>query len=135
MNLNVHLGGNVTIVNIHLQKSLNLTFLPNATGPAHQQSVSVHGATGTMDVSAPSGEAASGPDTTRVDGQEALSAPALSPKAKTALLAILWVFLVLLSLGSLLGLPAEVQAITGSFIGNLSLALIITWRVNDSRKH
>jgi hypothetical protein len=59
---------------------------------------------------------------------------ATQPDAKTVFLALLWVLLILLSLGPVLGLPAEAQEIIGGLLANVGLGLIITWRVNDGRK-
>ena len=134
LTLNVHLGSNVTIVNINLENSVSPTFLSNIAGPTQQQNVSVHGATGTMDVSAPAAEAgASDSDATTVDGQEALSAPALSANAKTAFLAIMWVFVILLPLKIGL-LPPEFQAIIRDYIALVPAAVVIHWHVTGNGK-
>jgi hypothetical protein len=52
---------------------------------------------------------------------------------KTVFLAILWVFAILLPL-KIGQLSPDVQAIIRDFVGTISLALIIHWRVQDSRK-
>lgn len=61
--------------------------------------------------------------------------PAVHIDAMTVFLAILWLFLILLALGPLLGLSAEVQLIIGGLIANVSFGLTITFRVIDKRKH
>lgn len=53
--------------------------------------------------------------------------------AKTVFLAILWVFAILLPLKIGL-LPPEVQAIIRDYLVTIGTALIIHWRVTDSRK-
>jgi hypothetical protein len=53
--------------------------------------------------------------------------------AKRAFLAVVWLFAVGL-VPVMKDLPPEVQAITRDFVANVAFALIITWRVNDSRK-
>jgi hypothetical protein len=54
--------------------------------------------------------------------------------AKTVFLAIVWVFAVLLPLKIGL-LPSEVQTIIRDYLVTVGTALIIHWRVQDSRKH
>ena len=140
MNLKIHLGSNVTIVNIHLEKSLESAFLSNTGGPTQQQNVSVHGDASTMDVSSPPGEVvASGPDATRVDGQEALPAPAPSLNsvinATTVLVAVLWVLTIAMPPVVVLTLPVTAQSIIAGYVAAVPLSLAITWRVYDSRKH
>ena len=53
--------------------------------------------------------------------------------AKTVFLATLWVFAILLPL-KIGQLSPDVQTIIRDFVGTISLALIIHWRVQDSRK-
>ena len=139
MNLETHLRGNVTIVNIHLEKSLNPTFLSNTAGPTQQQNVSVHRATDTMDVSAPVGEVAvSGPDATRVDSQEDLSAPVLSPNlainATTMLLAVLWVLALALPPVVVLTLPVTAQSIIAGYVAAVGVMLTIHWPLSGKRR-
>jgi hypothetical protein len=103
------------------------------------RSAVVHGQVARVSVAAPMGtvvvtNAAAGTDMLTVQKTASPEAP-VPLDAKTVFLAIMWVFLILLSLGSLLGLPAELLAIIAGFLGNVSLGLIITWRVNDSRRH
>ena len=54
--------------------------------------------------------------------------------AKTVFLAILWLFTFVLPPVVVLMLPAEAQAIIAGYVAAVGNALIITWRVNDSRK-
>ncbi len=53
--------------------------------------------------------------------------------AKTIFLAILWVLAILLPL-KIGQLPLEVQTIVRDYLATVGLALIIHWRVSDSRK-
>lgn len=140
MNLKIHLASNVTIVNIHLEKSLKSAFLSNTAGPTQQQNVPVHGATGTMDVSSPPGEVvASGPDAARVDGQEASPAPVPSLNsvinATTVLVAVLWLLTIAIPPVVVLTLPVTAQSIIAGYVAAVGLTLIIHWRISDSRKH
>jgi hypothetical protein len=54
--------------------------------------------------------------------------------AKTVFLVVLWVCTILLPLKIGL-LPLDVQAIIRDYLVAVGLALIIHWRVSDSRKH
>jgi hypothetical protein len=139
MNLNVHLGSNVTTVNTRLDRSLDPTFLSNTAGPIPQQNASVHGATGTVDVSAPPDEiVASGPDATRVDGREALPAPPPSLNsvinATTVLMTVLWVLTLALPPVVVLTLPVTAQSIIAGYVAAVGLMLMIHWRVTDKGK-
>jgi hypothetical protein len=53
--------------------------------------------------------------------------------AKTIFLTILWVLAILLPL-KVGQLPPEVQASISNYLATVGLALIIHWRVSDSRK-
>lgn len=53
--------------------------------------------------------------------------------AKTVFLALLWVLAILLPL-KVGQLPPEVQTIIGDYLSSVGLALIIHWRMSDSRK-
>jgi hypothetical protein len=79
-------------------------------------------------------------DSVRMDDREAqpVSVPsrtemAMPLDAKTIFLAILWVLTVLLPL-KIEQLPLEVQTIIRDYLATVGLALIIHWRVSDSRK-
>lgn len=59
---------------------------------------------------------------------------AVPPDAKTVFLAILWVFAILLPLKIGL-LPLDVHTIIRDYLVTVGTALVIHWRVSDSRKH
>jgi hypothetical protein len=54
--------------------------------------------------------------------------------AKTVFLAIPWLFILVLPPVVVLMLPVETQFIIADYVAAVGNALIITWRVNDSRK-
>jgi hypothetical protein len=78
------------------------------------------------------GEAGAATDTLTVQ-QETQTDIGMPLDAKTVFLAIMWVFAILLPL-KIGELPPEVQTIIRDFLVTIGTALVIHWRVTDSRK-
>jgi len=106
--------------------------------PRRRLDVSIPGRPGTVSVSALAGaialsNAGAATDTLTVRGDSPADV-GMPLDAKTVFLAIVWVFAMLLPVAILL-LSPEVQTIIMDFVVTVGAALIIHWRVQDSRKH
>jgi hypothetical protein len=74
--------------------------------------------------------------TDRLDVKVEEEAPADAKPIDVPALAVILVWLIALSLPAAQAhLSPEAQQVINTYIGTISLALIITWRINDNRKH
>jgi hypothetical protein len=102
-----------------------------------QRSALVHGPVGTVSIAAPPGlvavsDAGMATDTVIVQ-KESPTNVEMPLDAKTVFLAILWVFAILLPLKIGL-LSPDVQTIIRDYLVTVGTALVIHWRVTDTRK-
>ena len=107
--------------------------------PSRQQrDVSVRGPVATVSAAAPAGQvvvsdAGTATDTLAVR-EDSPGEVAVPLDAKTVFLAILWVLTLALPPVVVLTLPVEVQSIIAGYVAAVGVALIVHWRVSDSRK-
>ena len=103
-----------------------------------QQNAIVYGTVGTVRVSAPAGSVGISDATAATEDQAVAvrdsGSPAVQIVAVTVFLVILWVLTIALPPLVVLTLPVTAQSIIAGYVAAVGLALIIHWRVTDSRK-